>query len=164
MQGSRVRHLEFDAVVSEFAGREAVAVARADLSRINGVLTSVVDGEQGSVQFAVRKVERGNELDGGERVVERLGQLPAQFGQACGRGGPMESTDAGIDRMDCSATHNLQDRIAGLLQSQPPLDRSAVVAGEFYDVWVTQKVGDVQEVHVQGVTGNPFAAIEQSTE
>ena len=91
-------------MVGELAGREAVAVARTDLSRINGVLISVVDGEQGGVQFAVRKVEGGDELDGGEGVVERLPQLPAQFGQARWCGGPVEAAHAGVDWMDCSAT------------------------------------------------------------
>ena len=46
VQGRRVRHLEFAAVVGEFAGRKVVSVARADLPPINSVLISMVDGEQ----------------------------------------------------------------------------------------------------------------------
>ena len=116
-------------MVGELAARKAWPSLRADLSRIDGVLISMVDGEQGGVQLPVRKVERGYELDGGEGVVERGPKLPAQFGQLAAvvaRWNPPTR----VDRMDCSATDQLQDCVAGLLQPQAPLDGGAVVAGE----------------------------------
>jgi hypothetical protein len=63
--------------------------------------------------------------------------------------------------MDRPAAHGLKDGVAGFLQPQPAFGQVAVVADQRDRVRVAQEVRRVQQVNVQRVAGDPFAAIQQ---
>ena len=64
--------------------------------------------------------------------------------------------------MDRPTADQLHDRVAGLLQCQPPLDQVAAVFGEGERGGVAEEVGGMQQVNVQGVTLDPLSAVEQT--
>lgn len=118
--------------------------------------------EEVVVEFDVGEVEGRHPSDGGHGVIECRAQLVGQGNQfGCGRH-PVEPTDSDVDRVDRSATDHIEDRVSGLLQRQAPLDGLPIAPGEGNRIREPQKVGCVQEVDVQHVTGNPLAAVQKS--
>ena len=73
----------------------------------------------------------------------------------------MKSADPRVDRVDGSAADRLEDRVAGLLQMQPALEDLAPVLSHRDRILVAEEVRRVQQVDVQRVAGDPFAAVQQ---
>jgi hypothetical protein len=88
-----------------------------------------------------------------QRVHERL-QLGAS---RCA----VEAAHAHVDRVDLPSSDDRHDRVPGLLHLQPLFDDLAVVAGHLDGSGVAEEVGRVEHVHVQAVTLDPLAAVEQ---
>jgi hypothetical protein len=75
----------------------------------------------------------------------------------------VEAADAHVDRVDGAAADRGEDLIAGL-QRQAPLDHGAVVLGHVDGAGVAEEVRRVQQVDVQGVAGDPLAAVQQAAQ
>ena len=129
VQRGRVRDLLLDDVLAEVAAPNASPPAVATLAALDRVPVRVVHGQQLVVVVEVGEVEPGHPVHRGQRVVERAAAAarPARAARPGRR--PVEAADAHVDRVDGPAADQLQDRVAGLLQRQPPLHDGAVVAG-----------------------------------
>ena len=54
----------------------------------------------------------------------------------------------------------LHQPVSGFLQRQPSFEKLGVLLGEADRVWISEKVRRMQQVDVQGVTVNPFPAVQ----
>src|SRR5215469_15353765 len=97
-------------------------------------------------------------------VVERPAQNFPQRKQFGFERRAIEAPDAGVDGVDRAPADCLENGIAGLLQPQPALDDGAVVSGQRDHIRIAEKVRRVQQINVQGVAGDPLAAVEQPTQ
>jgi hypothetical protein len=110
----------------------------------------------------VGELEPGRPAHGVQCLIQRDAQLLGQ-GRHLGFGRcPVEAAYPDVDRMDRPAADQLHDRVAGLLQLQPPLDQVAAVFGEGERAGVAEEVGGMQQVDVQGVALDPLSAVEQA--
>ena len=73
----------------------------------------------------------------------------------------VEAANPHIDGMDLPAAEQAHDLVAGLLQPQAALHLVGVVLGHADGVFVAEKVGRVQQINVQRVALDPFAAVDQ---
>ena len=73
----------------------------------------------------------------------------------------VESADAHVDGMDLAAAEQVHDLVPGLLQAQSALDLRGMVLGHADGVLIAEEVGRVQQVNVQRMALDPFAAVQQ---
>ena len=161
VQRGRVRDLLLGDMIGELAGREGQAGGGGEAAPLEGVAAGVAGGEQVVLQLEVGEVEGGGPADRVQGQVqcpaEPLGQR-AQLGR-CRR--PVEAADPDVDRVDGPAADQFEDGVAGLLQLQAAFHDVAVIARQRDGVRVAEEVGGVQQVDVQGVAGDPLAAVQQ---
>ena len=162
MQRRRVRYLLLDHVVLELRRGERQATGGGDRAPLDGVLPGRDQGQHLVVVMEVGELEPGRPAHGVQCLVQRDAQLLGQGGHLGPGRCPVEAAHPDVDRMDRPAADQLHDRVAGLLQRQPPLDQVAAVFGEGERAGVAEEVGGMQQVDVQGVALDPLAAVEQA--
>jgi hypothetical protein len=156
-----VRYVFLDHVVLELRRGERQATGGGDGAPVYGVLPGRDQGQHLVVVMEVGELEPGRPAHGVQGLVQRDAQLLGQGGHLGLSRCPVEAADPDVDRMDRPAADQLHDRVAGLLQRQPPLDQVAAVFGEGKRAGVAEEVGGMQQVDVQGVTLDPLSAVQQ---
>ena len=145
--------------------KSATGNAGPELARDDAVLDRVLGGlaqrQHFVVEFEVGEIEPGHPLDGRQRVVQRAAQLLGQRRELRPARHRIEPAQAHVDRMDRPPADEFHQRIAGLLQSQPTLDDLALVSGHGDRVRIAEEVRRVQQIDVQHVAVDPFAAVQQ---
>ncbi len=121
----------------------------------------VTQGDVLVVALDVGEVEAGDPADGRRGVVAGAPQPLGHRRQLAPGRHPVEAADPDVDGVDGPPADRGQQLVAHLLQRQPPLDHRAVVLGQLDRAVVAEEVGGVQQVDVQGVTGDPLAAVQQ---
>ena len=113
------------------------------------------------VVVEVGVLEAGHPVHCGQRVVagpaqrldERAQLRPARY--------QVESADLHVDRVDRPAAEQGQQFVARLLDRKAALDDRPVIAGQLHRARVPEEVRRVQQVDVQRVALDPFAAVQQ---
>ena len=114
--------------------------------------------------FAVEvgRLQAGDKVDRLEGDVERLGQLALDGRDLAAAEGSREPANPDRHRVNRPPADELDDPVARLLEGQPGLDRRAVVLGELEGAGIAQEVRQVEQVDVERVALDPFAAVEQA--
>lgn len=128
---------------------------------VDGVGARFGEREKCGVDPGVGEVEAGDPAHGRLGVV--TGTLePFREGPQFGPGRyAVESAETYVDGMDGAAAEQFHEGVAGLLEREAPLDVGAVGTGQVDDAVGAEEVGGVQQVDVQGLALDPFAAVEQ---
>ncbi len=112
----------------------------------------------------VGDVESRDPLHGGQGGVAGPAQRLGQGGDGVGVRSAVEAADPDVDRVDGPAADGLHDQVARALEAEAPLHRDPVPFGQLDRVGAAEEVGCVEQVDVEGVALDPFAAVEQPAE
>src|SRR6516165_2406683 len=76
----------------------------------------------------------------------------------------VKASDSRGDGMDLATAQQCHNPVADFLQPQSSFDDRPVFPGHGNGIWITQKIGSMQHVDMQGVALNPFATIKKTAE
>ncbi len=162
MKRARVRHLLFDDVILEGARLDVEPLVRDDPPLAERVLSVVPERDELVVALELGEREAGGPLQrvahGPERPVD-LGQERAKLGA---RGRPEEAPDTNVDGVDLPSTEQRDNRVAGLLDAQAPLDGVRMVLRHRERVRIPEEVGSVQHEDVKRMALDPLAAVKEA--
>jgi hypothetical protein len=164
VQGVRVCHRLLDEPVVELARGDVEPGRGDDPPSIDGVLAVRLERDELVIMLEVGERQRPRPAHGLERRLARALEQLRGWRELGPGGGAVEAADAHVDGMDLPSPDHRHQHVAGLLHQQPALDDLAMVGGHREPALVAEEVGRVQEVHVQRVTLEPLAAVEQPPE
>ena len=151
----------FDKVLIVFANGDVQSLVGYKPSFVKWIFVRMPQRNEFVIAFEVRECEGRHPAHGLERGVTR----PLQF---LGKGRELflvrhfvEAANSHIDGVDFPAAQQAHDFVAGLFQAQAALHLIRVVFGHADGVFVAEEVGRMQQVDMQRVTLDPFAAVDQ---
>ena len=89
---------------------------------------------------------------------------PASAATSTLLGRAVEPSNLHVHRVDGPAAHGLHDAVAHLLRHAAALEVRAMLLCHLHRVLTAQEVRSVEQVDVQGVALEPFAAVEETAE
>jgi hypothetical protein len=161
VQRRGVRHLELGKVPVVVPGLDVQTAAGDDPVAHDRVPGGVAQRDELVVGAELREAERRHPAD---RVQRRLAgplQLAGEPAQITGVRGAVEAADPDVDRVHRAPADHLHQPVTRLLHAQAPFQDLRVVAGHVDAALVAEEVGRVQQVDVQHVALDPFAAVQQ---
>ncbi len=121
-------------------------------------------GNEFAFMCEIRKVKSGDPACGVDGRLKSPFEAGNQFLQGISAGGAVEAADGHIDGMDGSATEDFQQGVSVFFQSESAGDFGGEFAGEFHSAGDSKKIRGLQQMHMQGVAFDPFAAVEEPAE
>ena len=165
VQRRGVLHLRLDDVVAE------VGDARTRVQRCARSCRSRWDTRRGSVSASNSwsNSTSGKSNSATDRTVSRASSSARRNFSASGLrslrcGHRVEAAQPHVDGVDRPPADLFHQPVAGLLQGQAALDELRAVLGEADPVRIAQEVRRVQQEDVQGVTVDPFPAVQQPSQ
>ena len=118
----------------------------------------------GEVLLVVRQGKPGSPIYQGQRFRHGRAQLVHQCGNLTRVGRAMESAHADAHRMHRAAAEQLDQLVAQRLEAQPPAHGIGVHAGQSDHAVRSQEIRGGEQMDVQRMTLDPFAAVHGSAQ